>query len=99
MIRRFWIGQPIEIDCAMDIEQTGRSFHAHAIPIGVDLRPGDVVTLHGAPSSVDFGQCLSGTCRATIQRANILTRFWTRFTSVFALTHLYEVGFDAKEAI
>jgi hypothetical protein len=94
-----WSRLSIPISCTIDIEQTGRSFHAHAIPVGVDLRPGDIVQMHNAPASVDFGQSMSGTCQATVLRANALSRFWTRATSLFSLTDLYEVGFDAKEAI
>jgi hypothetical protein len=94
-----WSRLSIPISCTIDIAQTGRSFHAHAIPIGIDLRPGDVVQLHDAPASAAFGESVSGTCRATVLRANAITRFWTRATSLFSLTDLYEVGFDAREAL
>ncbi len=94
-----WSRISIPIYCTIDIEQTGRSFHAHAIPVGVDLRPGDVVQLHDAPASVAFGESVSGTCQATVLRASAMTRLWTRATSLFSLTDLYEVGFDAREAL
>jgi hypothetical protein len=87
----------VEVSCFVDIEQTARNFYAHAVPEDIDLRPGDVVTVHGAPSSVDFGQSLSRNCRATVLRAGPIARFWTRTTSIFAIADLYEVGFDAKE--
>jgi hypothetical protein len=99
MTLSLWSRVSIPISCIIDIEQTGRSFHAHAIPVGVDLRPGDMVQLHEAPSSVAFGESVSGTYQATVLRANAITRFWTRATSLFSLTDLYEVGFDAKEAL
>ncbi len=88
----------VDVACDVEIEQTGRYFHAHAAPEGIDLRPGDVVFVHDAPASIAFGQSLSRTCRATVRRAGPLTRAWTRATSVFSLRHLYEVGFDAEES-
>lgn len=89
--------QTVEVSCFVDIEQTARNFHAHAVPEDIDLRPGDIVQLHDAPSYVDFGQTLSRTCRATVLRAGPVARFWTRATSIFAITDLYEVGFEARE--
>jgi hypothetical protein len=88
----------VEVSCFVDIEQTARDFHAHAVPEGIDLAPGDVVLVHDAPSSVAFGQRVTRECRATVLRAGPLTRFWTRATSILALTDLCEVGFEAREA-
>jgi hypothetical protein len=87
----------IEVTCTLDIEQTGESFHAHAIPLGIDIRPGDRVLVHGAPSRVAFGTRLSVPCRATVTRAGWLRRAWTQATALFELTELYEVGFAPKE--
>ena len=82
------------VRCDVEIEQTAQSFHAHAVPDGVALRPGDVVLVHDVPTQVAFGQRLSCECRATVRRAGPLRRFWTRATAIFALTSLYEVGFE-----
>jgi hypothetical protein len=86
--------ETIEVTCTVDIEQTPESLHAHAIPDGVDIRPGDTVVVHGAPTEVKFGDCVSLQCRATVVRASPLDRLWTRLTAVFGLTELYEVGFQ-----
>ncbi len=88
----------IEIICSVDIEQSFDSFHAHAIPEGIDLRPGDRVIVHDAPTMVPFGQSRSLTCRATVIRASGLERFWTEFRALFELTELYHCGFEPKEA-
>lgn len=88
----------IEIMCSVDIEQSFDSFHAHAIPEGVDLRPGDRVIVHGAPTTVPFGQSRSLTCRATVIRASGIERLWTEFQALFELTELYHCGFEPKEA-
>ena len=92
------MSRTVEIRCDLDIEQTPTSFHAHAVPDGIDIRPGDSVLIHDAPSSVAFGQRLVGTRTATVTRANALVRAWTSFTALFELTELYEVGFLPKDA-
>lgn len=87
----------VEARVDLDIEKTATSFHAYAIPNGVDIRPGDVVQIHGAPSSIEFGEHLVLQCPATVSRAGSLLRMWTGFTGLFELTELYEVGFEPKE--
>ncbi len=83
----------VEVSCVVDIEQTPESLHAYAVPEGIEIRPGDVVTVHDAPSAVAFGERLSCRCRATVARAGALRRAWTRVAGLFELTELYEVGF------
>ncbi len=89
--------ETIEVSCSVEIEQTPESFHAYAVPEGIDIRPGDVVTVHDAPSAVAFGQRLQKTCRATVVRAALLQRLWTRASGMLELTELYEVGFLPSE--
>jgi hypothetical protein len=86
--------KPVELTADIDIEQTWESFHAHAIPHGADIRPGDVVMVHDAPTDIGFGQRSTGQRRATLWRANALVRAWTRATGIFAVSELYEVGFS-----
>jgi len=91
-------GEVVEVECDVDIEQTPLSFHAHAVPDGIDIRPGDSVQVHGVPSGIDFGDALTCRCPATVTRAGALARWWTEFTAMFELTELYEVGFLPKES-
>ncbi len=94
------MSREIEVLCSIDIEQTAESFHAHAIPEGVEIGPGDVVTVHGAPVNVAFGEHYVGERRATLVRANVFVRLWTQFSSIFEIGELYEVGFSpASEAL
>jgi hypothetical protein len=86
-----------EIDCEIDLEQTPESFHAYAVPDGVDIRAGDAVLLHDAPLGIGFGEHMLGRRRATLFRATLVERLWTEFAGMFALTDLYEVGFEPKE--
>ncbi len=87
----------IEAHCRVEIEKSPASFHAYAVPEGVEIRPGDEVLIHDAPIRVDFGESLSRECRMTVRRAGPIRRAWTRIASLFLLTHLYEVGFEAGE--
>ncbi len=84
------------VPCFVDIEQTAESLHAHAIPEGVDIRPGDSVLVCGAPSRIGYGQRLIIECSATVTRAGIFGRFWTHLTAPFELVELFEVGFQPK---
>lgn len=81
----------------IDIEKTQESFHAYAVPVGVDIRPGDVVQIHGVPTEIAMGDHVTMECDATVSRAGALARGWTALTSMFLLTDLYEVGFEPKE--
>ena len=91
-------GRTIEVPCTVDIEQTFDSLHAHAIPEGIALRPGDRVVVHGAPAGVPYGQAISFTCRATVYRAGWLQRIWTEASAILELAELYHCGFEPREA-
>jgi hypothetical protein len=87
----------IEVACDIDIERSPASLHAHAIPDGIDIRPGDYVLVHADRTDVGFGEHVTYRCRATVWRANWFQRTWTQFAGLFELTELYEVGFMPKE--
>lgn len=87
----------IEVPCLVEIEQTPESLHAHAIPEGIDIGPGDKVLVHGAPSRVGYGERVSIQCSATVIWATAVRRLWTQFTGLLEFTSLYEVGFDRRE--
>ena len=96
---RGWLlgGEVVEVQCDVDIEQTPLSFHAHAVPDGIDIRPGDSVQVHGVPA-IGFGDALTCRCPATVTRAGALRRWWTGLAAMLELTELYEVGFLPKES-
>jgi hypothetical protein len=89
----------VEVPCTVEIEKTAEFMFAHAIPEGIEIRPGDSVIVHGAPTDVPFGESITVQCRATVIRAGWLERLWTRWTGVFGVTDLYEVGFMSKEEL
>jgi hypothetical protein len=83
----------------IDIEKTQESFHAYAVPHDFEAREGDEVLLHGVPTDIAFGTTMLMQCSATLRRAGALERAWTRFSAMFEITELYEVGFQPKDDI
>jgi len=83
----------IEVACDVDLERTAESFHAHAVPDGIDIRPGDVVLVHDMPDRLAIGERTLRRGKATVFRAGRLKQLWTEFAGIFELTELYEVGF------
>jgi hypothetical protein len=90
-------GRTVEVRCDIDIEQTAESLHAHAIPDGIEIRPGDMVTVHDVPARIAFGERITRVGRATVRQAGALERWWTELVALLELTELYEVGFQPKE--
>jgi len=89
----------IEVECDVDLERSMDSFHAYAVPDGIDIRPGDTVVVRGLPSRLEFGTAEKFRAHATVFRAGPLRRLWTEFFSIFELTGLYEVGFLPAEEL
>ena len=58
------MSRTLTVECDVDIEQTPESLHAHAVPDGIDIRPGDSVLVHDTPT-VPFGQRITCRCPAT----------------------------------
>ena len=83
----------------VEIEKTQESFHVFAIPHDFEVREGDEVLLHGVPTEFEMGTQMTLQCNATVSRANMIQRVWTRISAVFELTELYEVGFQPKDDI
>lgn len=83
-----------ETTCRIEIEQSPDHFHAHVeLADQIEMQPGDRVRVHGDPVTIGFGERRSFDRVATVQRAGLLRRSWTRFASNFELAELYEVSF------
>lgn len=89
----------IDVPCTVDIEQTAESLHAHVVPEGIEIRPGDQVLVHGAPSRIGYGDRVCLRCTATVIRASAFGRFWAHATSFLEFTALYEVGFERRDSL
>ena len=80
--------------CRIEIEQSPEHFHAHVeLADSIEIQPGDRVRVHGDPIRIGFGERRVFDRLATVQRAGLLRRAWTRFASNFELAELYEVSF------
>jgi hypothetical protein len=94
-----WItGRSFVVPCTIEIEHTPESLHAHVELDGVDIRPGDVVRVHDAPSTVPFGDRIVRRSRATVTRAGVVARVFAHINGYLELTELYEVGFSDGRA-
>jgi len=87
----------LDVPCVVDIEHTAESLHAHAIPEGIAIHPGDTVLVRGAPSGIGFGQRARIECVATVIRAGVFGRWQAKLSGLLALGELFEVGFQPKE--
>ena len=92
--------QTFSIPCTVEIEHTADSLHAHVELDGdFDIRPGDEVLVHDAPTDVAFGDKILVHRKATIVRAGLLESIWTRFAGHFELNELYEVSFSERRKL
>ena len=96
-----WFGgaQTFDVPCTVEIEQTSETLHAHVVlDDGIEIQPGDEVTVHDAPSHVNFGERLVVRRTATVVRAGPLERMRARLEGYLELTELYEVSFSDGRA-
>ena len=96
-----WMGRPkrLDVPCTVEIEQTSETLHAHVVlDGGIDIQPGDEVTVHDAPTEVAFGERLVVRRTATVVRANAFERLRARLEGYLELTELYEVSFSDGRA-
>lgn len=84
----------VDVPCTVDVAQTVESLHAHVDLHGIEVGPGDAVLVHDAPTDVGYGERVVLDRKATVTRAGALRAWWTRMTSRFELTLLYEVSFS-----
>ena len=86
--------------CTVEIEHTHDHFHAHVSLDGdPDINPGDRVRVHGDPISCAFGHAVTVRRMASVHRAGLLERIWTRLTSRLELYELYEVSFTPRRSL
>lgn len=94
----FW-REAFETPCTIRIEHTAEGLHAHVeLDGGVEVNPGDRVRVHGAPVRLPFGERLELRRVATVARANLAERLWTRARGHFEIADLYEVSFSPGRA-
>ena len=96
---RAFFREAFDTPCTIKVEHTADGLHAHVeLDGGVAINPGDRVRVHGAPVRLPFGERLELRRTATVARANLAERLWTRLTGHLEITELYEVSFSPGRA-
>lgn len=92
--------QTFEAPCVVEIERSEETFEAHVV-IDSDylIRPGDEVRVHDAPTDSPFGERIVVRRMATITRAGLPERVWTRIAGNFELAELYDVSFTDRRKL
>jgi archaeosine-15-forming tRNA-guanine transglycosylase len=96
-----WIAtrKTFDVPCTVEIEQTSETLHAHVVLDGdIQIRAGDEVMVHNAPTHVEFGERLVVRRTATVTRGGPLAGLRARIEGYLELTELYEVSFSDGRA-
>ncbi len=96
-----WTGprKSFDVPCTVEIEQTSETLHAHVVLDGdIQIRAGDEVKVHDAPTRVEFGERLVVRRTATVIRGGPFDRLRARIEGYLELTELYEVSFSDGRA-
>jgi len=83
--------------CTVEVSHVFESLHAHVrFDNGAVVHPGDEVLVHGKPVVAAYGEVITEERTATITRANLLKRQWTRMTGNFEFMELCEFAFSEE---
>jgi hypothetical protein len=86
-----------DVGCTIEVSHTFESLHAHVELDGnIAIYPGDEVIVHGAPIKVPYGEQVTIKRMATIVRAGVLERWWTKITGRFEMMELLEFSFSER---
>lgn len=86
-----------ETPCRIEVEHSDEFLCAHVeLADGIAINPGDRVRVHGDPIHVAFGESRVIERLATVERAGLAERLWTRLCGHFEMTELYEVSFSDR---
>jgi uncharacterized Zn finger protein len=96
MLSRFFRRESVEVPCTIQIEHTFNSLHAHVeLDGGVTIEPGDEVRVHGEPIVVPYGETRTIRRTATVTKAGLIERAWTRATGDLEFMELCEFSFSS----
>ncbi len=88
-----------DVDCTVEINNTFDQLGAHVRFNGGEVvYPGDEVLVHGAPISIPYGETKEFQRRATIKRASLIERAWTKATGDLEFMDLCEFSFSERAA-
>ncbi len=87
----------ITTPCTVEVSHTFESLHAHVVLDGdIKIQPGDEVLVHGQEILVPYGEVRSERREATVTRATLLERVWTRMTGDLEFIELCEFSFSEE---
>ena len=93
----FFARRRIEVPCTVEISHTFESLHAHVdLDSDVTIEPGDEVLVHGRPIEVPYGEVHTERRMATVTKATLVERLWTRATGDFEFMELCEFSFSEE---
>ncbi len=96
-MRELFRQQRFDAPCTVEIEHSALSLHAHVeFDADIEMKPGDQVVVHGAPTEVPFGERVVVRRSATVIRAGLIDRVSTRLAAHFELNQLFEVSFSER---
>ncbi|WP_425083079.1 hypothetical protein [Ruegeria profundi] len=83
--------------CTVEVSHKFESLHAHVrFDNGAVIYPGDEVQVKGPEIMAPFGEIVVEQREATIIRASLLERLWTRLTGDFEVMELCEFSFSEE---
>ena len=83
--------------CTVEVSHKFESLHAHVrFDNGAVIHPGDEVLVKGPEIMAPFGEIVIEQREATIIRASLLERLWTRLTGDFEVMELCEFSFSEE---
>ena len=93
-----FFSRKIEIaPCTVEVSHTFESLHAHVrFNNGAVVHPGDEVLVHGEPIEASYGEILSEDRTATIRRAFLFERVWTRLIGSLEFMEICEFSFSEE---
>lgn len=85
------------VPCTVEVSHRFESLHAHVrFNDGSVVHPGDEVIVHGAPVMAAWGEVIREDREATITRASLAERLWTRATGDLEFMELCEFSFSEE---
>ncbi|SFH76026.1 hypothetical protein [Albimonas pacifica] len=85
------------VPCTVEVSHRFESLHAHVrFNDGSVVHPGDEVIVHGAPVVAAWGEVIREDRQATITRASLAERLWTRATGDLEFMELCEFSFSEE---
>jgi hypothetical protein len=89
-----------ESPCTVEIERSAETLEAHVvIESDYDVQPGDEVLVRDPPTEPPLGERIVVRRMATVTRAGLPERLWTRLVGNFELNELYDVSFTERRRL